>query len=1170
MKSGRSDLDKRTIEIPNQILLLKQLTARHRCSVGNSTALRFSWEFSLYVFCFRRHPSHQSTELSNSMGASSSSPASTTSNSSVALPIGPPSCHIEQKFRGKKKVYQSLSAEVTPRNQKRRLPTTPWTSLGELTRRMKQHLYCYSEKNRESPTPHKNRNTPTGTENLTVDSRHCVASPPLLIDNSHSGHISGRSISAQVATSVDYAQRTPVLVNTLGSAERQLKCVSFLETQRSSAAQAHPNRCPVPTSSVSSSLLSNRPSLSLSAVLSAPLQLVRTSPKPTAEPDLPQSTLSPQSKPTPPTKPMVLQTPSSGTGSDSTQTRVELSLTFKHMGNVARIPLNRSHSRTSPYDRSHRSTSPEPSAVTTQKEPNGLTDNRTSAFHLPHQPNRPRDLDIPSPDSANKPSMPLSSSPRNDPYSEDSPTRRTQSPDLSLCSLASDDLMLDTGLPSPVATPDSELDIRMKRDKFFGLRDSMVYSRLESVTELSHDDLSHPEVPELREMAGNSRGHCSPIRGQRDLQQKKLQDPDSPICICPSSANCDCKSCEDCSSFHNRRRRTTVSVSGSFGRFSLRRLRSRPRSLSYSQAAASLDPSGNEGVANLGDRTFYLLGTDQRQMLQELQSVKTTLLRLRRLLSEDQWHLPVFHEQLRMTEPTKSSHIRPSLPPEWLSPLDSDASEPSSHLSSALGHQQMTYDSVSREPAWVDNKGDMVSNKSMEMSCRNADGMYSVRSPRFSVDSDVVTKLVEVLSGLIPRRLTEHRESQTREEQAGLHPAIGCIDHIYILRQILEHLHCFQQLTACGFLVSKADFDSVDVRHYISATLRTQPFTTSRDRVKVSGKLSPEFTTSSGVMQGCCDVEVLLGFPLTAIEYSDSIAVIGSDAVVMQTILDNLNNSASWFGMRFIPAKCKVLLQDWVGLNPSLMLADEPIEVVKKCVYLGICISPDSLAKDDISIRIVKASATFVNLLHLWCRHDISLSVKGRFYDAAVPFQRLLLSRFATNGLRERLLSHPDGICRSKLVKPIVRHLLCVVKNDGYSRGTCCYYQGHALPDLSSYTRSLTHDVNSNNPEDWHPIYRLKTMPYIQAASRLKFLLTTVLLVGTPPIIFAAQYSYVSSGFTYFFVGSTIFSLCTLAAFSYYSTKLIGVYRGEKRRAQDARSRLAGILTTQVMTSFGP
>ncbi|KAG5454328.1 hypothetical protein CSKR_109219 [Clonorchis sinensis] len=45
---------------------------------------------------------------------------------------------------------------------------------------------------------------------------------------------------------------------------------------------------------------------------------------------------------------------------------------------------------------------------------------------------------------------------------------------------------------------------------------------------------------------------------------------------------------------------------------------------------------------------------------------------------------------------------------------------------------------------------------------------------------------------------------------------------------------------------------------------------------------------------------------------------------------------------------------------------------------------PGGLAKDDISIRIGKARAAFVNLRHLWRRRDISLSVKGRVYNAAV------------------------------------------------------------------------------------------------------------------------------------------------------------------------------------------
>ena len=125
-------------------------------------------------------------------------------------------------------------------------------------------------------------------------------------------------------------------------------------------------------------------------------------------------------------------------------------------------------------------------------------------------------------------------------------------------------------------------------------------------------------------------------------------------------------------------------------------------------------------------------------------------------------------------------------------------------------------------------------------------------------------------------------------------------------------------------------------------------------------------------------------YPLADIEYADDVALLGSDPSEMQAVLNKLNNSAALFGMRFTPPKCKVLLQDWVGSNPNLILAGEPISVVDHFNYLGSLISPGGLAKEEVTQRIAKASAAFANLRHLWRRRDISLSIKGRVYNAAV------------------------------------------------------------------------------------------------------------------------------------------------------------------------------------------
>ncbi|TPP58370.1 Transmembrane protein [Fasciola gigantica] len=98
-----------------------------------------------------------------------------------------------------------------------------------------------------------------------------------------------------------------------------------------------------------------------------------------------------------------------------------------------------------------------------------------------------------------------------------------------------------------------------------------------------------------------------------------------------------------------------------------------------------------------------------------------------------------------------------------------------------------------------------------------------------------------------------------------------------------------------------------------------------------------------------------------------------------------------------------------------------------------------------------------------------------------------------------------------------------------------------ASQSVNSRVPLKSSQIDHENPNDWRPIYRLTLMPLIQAVSRSKFLFTTILVLGTPFVIYAGQEGYVTSNFPVFFVGATVFSLGTLAAFSYFSTRLIGV-----------------------------
>ncbi|VDD83560.1 unnamed protein product [Mesocestoides corti] len=79
------------------------------------------------------------------------------------------------------------------------------------------------------------------------------------------------------------------------------------------------------------------------------------------------------------------------------------------------------------------------------------------------------------------------------------------------------------------------------------------------------------------------------------------------------------------------------------------------------------------------------------------------------------------------------------------------------------------------------------------------------------------------------------------------------------------------------------------------------------------------------------------------------------------------------------------------------------------------------------------------------------------------------------------------------------------------------------------------------HPEDWQLVYRLRAMPFAQAFSKLKLLLTFTLVAGTPISIACHLADWVGSDLCYFLFGASVFSLCTLCVFSYFSTKVIGV-----------------------------
>ncbi|KAH9596361.1 hypothetical protein MS3_00002065 [Schistosoma haematobium] len=126
-------------------------------------------------------------------------------------------------------------------------------------------------------------------------------------------------------------------------------------------------------------------------------------------------------------------------------------------------------------------------------------------------------------------------------------------------------------------------------------------------------------------------------------------------------------------------------------------------------------------------------------------------------------------------------------------------------------------------------------------------------------------------ASIIIGRLTKNYEVRIREDQSSFRPDRGCVDHIFTIRQVLEHRNAYQRPKMMVFVDLKAAFDSVDREvlwqclsfkgiHQKCINLMKAPYSNTTSLLRAYGELSSAFAISSGVRQGCPLSPFLLDF----------------------------------------------------------------------------------------------------------------------------------------------------------------------------------------------------------------------------------------------------------------------------------------------------------------------
>ena len=159
---------------------------------------------------------------------------------------------------------------------------------------------------------------------------------------------------------------------------------------------------------------------------------------------------------------------------------------------------------------------------------------------------------------------------------------------------------------------------------------------------------------------------------------------------------------------------------------------------------------------------------------------------------------------------------------------------------------------------------------------------------------------LKVLESIVLHRLRPAYESHARENQCGFRPGRGCIDQIFVLRQILERRHEFRQPTVACFVDFAAAFDSVDrnvlwkiaeaagAPRNLLEIMRAM-YAATESCVRVYGSTSEPFEISTGVRQGSILSPWLFNLCL---DYVLSSCIVPGDGVLLSDQQESLADLA--------------------------------------------------------------------------------------------------------------------------------------------------------------------------------------------------------------------------------------------------------------------------------------
>lgn len=262
-------------------------------------------------------------------------------------------------------------------------------------------------------------------------------------------------------------------------------------------------------------------------------------------------------------------------------------------------------------------------------------------------------------------------------------------------------------------------------------------------------------------------------------------------------------------------------------------------------------------------------------------------------------------------------------------------------------------------------------------------------------------------------RLTNILDEHQPKEQAGFRSDFITIDHIHVLRQILQKYKEYNKIYYLGFVDFNKAFDSLE-HYYIWESLERQGVHDKYIRLlkiiydksiaQVKTELTgDEFAIERGVRQGdpispklfSAVLEMIFrkmdwdnfglninGEKLNHLRFADDLILFAECPKILEKMLQQLSDESANAGLTINIAKTKLMSNS--PLLEDIKVNDQQLEYVNEYIYLGQLVSSTGNIQKEIERRIANTWKRFWSLSEIMKNKEMPMAEKRKVFNVCI------------------------------------------------------------------------------------------------------------------------------------------------------------------------------------------